>query len=774
MQRFDLLTDKDKYLLSVKMPFSKSTYYDKVCLKNILYDAGEGETQMNYEELSISGFINEVKEVSSGPHPRKFCFLLGAGASISSGIKSEQELVNIWDRELEERNAKEHLKWKKALKITEENKYSFYSRFYEERFRRHPADGYNFLEKLMEHAKPSVGYVMLSYLLTKTKHNVVITTNFDHLTEDAVNYYAQIIPLVVGHESLAHYVNRQINRPTVIKIHRDLLFDPKNRTDELEELHENWKKALGEIFSEYHPIFIGYAGNDNSLMNFLLENSDRFREDEWSFPYWMLYGKEEADEKVLNFLTNAGGYLIRHNGFDEVMYLLGAAFSYKLQSREDFLGDAEKRYLELSNAIDKFTESSMKQQEGNQINKTGEEQEENQTCEAGEEQKETMALEQAIEEVTSQTEQQRLYRQVVFLHNNGRYNEAWELEKRLVEMDPANSRYYYSLGVTLHELMYYEKAEREKRKAVELEPSNAGYHDSLGITLHEMKRYEEAEEEKRKATVLEPTNARYHEDLGITLHVLDRCEEAVKEKRKAVELEPMNAKYHDSLSVTLHKTERFEEAEEETRKAIALEPMNAFYHDSLSATLHKMGRHKEAEEEARKAIELDPLKARYYNRLGVTLHEMDRLEEAEKEKRKAVELEPENAMYHDSLGITLHGLGHYEEAKKETEKAIELAPQIAGYYNSLGVTLHEMERYEEAEEAIRKAIELAPLAAQYYNSLGITLYEMERYEEAKKAISRAIELEPGDEEYSHNLDIVLIATNKGNTNENNTLRRPAP
>ena len=31
---------------------------------------------MGYDELSLKGFIEEIKEVSSGPHPRKFCFVL--------------------------------------------------------------------------------------------------------------------------------------------------------------------------------------------------------------------------------------------------------------------------------------------------------------------------------------------------------------------------------------------------------------------------------------------------------------------------------------------------------------------------------------------------------------------------------------------------------------------------------------------------------------------------------------------------------------------------
>ncbi len=47
---------------------------------------------MAYTALSKKDFVNEIKEVSSGPHPRKFCFVLGAGASRTSGIKSGQEL----------------------------------------------------------------------------------------------------------------------------------------------------------------------------------------------------------------------------------------------------------------------------------------------------------------------------------------------------------------------------------------------------------------------------------------------------------------------------------------------------------------------------------------------------------------------------------------------------------------------------------------------------------------------------------------------------------
>ena len=627
---------------------------------------------MRCEELSLSGFIKEMKDVSSGPHPRKFCFVLGAGASKTSGIKSGQELVNIWDRELLERNQEEYLKWKAELKITEDNKYSFYSQYYEKRFKRQPMDGYNFLEKLMEHAKPSTGYYMLSYLLSQTDNNVVITTNFDHLIEDAVNYYTQTIPLVIGHETLSHYVTRQLTRPTIIKIHRDLLFNPANRTDEVEILHDNWKKALNEIFMEYHPIFIGYAGNDNSLMNYLIENSDKFLKGELRFPYWMIYQTEELSGKVLSFLEASEGYFVRHNGFDEVLYLMGAAFDFKMPSKEDFLSDAEKRFQALSNSIDEFTEKLAGGKEnfihenavtGGFANGT--------------------EINQAVQQITGQTELQRMFREALMLDKAGKYNDAISIKQELIKQNPKNARYHYSLGDTLIEAGRYEEALAELQEAVELEPDNGFYRVSVGDLLDELKRYEEALEEKKKAVELEPDKAYYRNRLGSTLVEMGRYEEALKEKKKAVELEPEDAYYHNNLGNILSDLGQKEEAWKEMKKAVELEPEDAYYHNNLGNILSDLGQKEEALKEMKKAVQLEPEHAFYHNSLGNILSDLGQKEEALKEMKKAVELEPEDAYYHNDLGYILSDLGQKEEAWREMKKAVELEPDKLYYQASL-------------------------------------------------------------------------------------------
>lgn len=69
---------------------------------------------MSLDELTQAGLIHEFEDVSAGPHSSKFCFVLGAGASKTSGIKTGQELVDIWEKEMCERNEPAFLKWKSS------------------------------------------------------------------------------------------------------------------------------------------------------------------------------------------------------------------------------------------------------------------------------------------------------------------------------------------------------------------------------------------------------------------------------------------------------------------------------------------------------------------------------------------------------------------------------------------------------------------------------------------------------------------------------------
>lgn len=647
---------------------------------------------MAYQIMTLKGFINEVRMVSQGPHPRKFCFVLGAGASKTSGIKTGEELVEIWERELAERNSRDHEEWKHQLGITEENRGNFYSDYYQRRFPRDNGgryrDGYNYLEQLMDKARPSGGYVHLALIMANTTNNVVVTTNFDHLVEDSLVQYTQKMPMVIGHEKLAPYATEEITRPTVVKIHRDLLLNPINKPDELNKLHNEWVKVLDNLFSHYHPVFIGYAGNDNSVMDFLCNNVDKFNSDQWAFPYWLIYGDQLPEGKVGQFLEDTNGYLISHRGFDQVMVQLSNALGQRLPSEREYIENTQDQYKKLMESVNRLLEEDTTEEDGQGPNDTND----------GPEGPVPPIMGGGIDaEGITDEDEGTLFSQYLAAQAGDEYEKAQEYARYLVEAHPENPSYHYALGVTLHAMKQYKEAAVEKKKAIELEPNGAVYHHSLGITLQKMKRYEEAAAEKRRAVGLEPEDADYHHSLAVTLHGMKRYEEALEERRRAVTLEPENALYHHQLGVTLHDMERYEEAESEKRRAIELEPENAGYHNQLGVTLHAMKRYDEAAEEKRKAIGLEPENAEYHHSLAITLHEIKRYAEAVAEVQKAIELEPENAEYHNGLAITLYEVKWYQEAAVEMRSAIELEPENVEYQKGLAIILRAMGQEEAAE-----------------------------------------------------------------------------
>ncbi len=640
-------------------------------------------------KIPMTELIKDFREMPGESHAQRFCFVLGAGASISSGIKSGQQLVAIWEEYLKSRYGEAHEAWKQKHNITPENRASFYSKYYERRFP-DPNRGYSFMEREMEKASPSGGYAALAYLLCRneSRSNLVLTTNFDHLTEDAVSRQQGVLPLVVGHESLAHYVSyyvkEGIRRPIIVKIHRDLLMEPKNTEDEIETLDPRWEEPLDLVFTNYHPVFIGYAGNDNSLMDYLIGNSDKFKRNAWKLPYWTLYGNEALRGKAKAFMEAAGGFVVPGCDFDELMILLGDELGFKLKTADEVAEAARKEHEEIAKIINEVltkktrSEAAKSAPVKNQASAEDRPDAEESAGPTAPSAAEPARLNDAIGRITGDTDpasRSARFRQAILAHNSGKYAEAEKMMRALLAEDPDNAVYHRNLGVTLYEMRLCNEAEAEHRRALELDPDKAASHRELGLTLHVMKRYDEAEAEKRRALELDPDNAEYHYSLGVTLHAMKRYDEAEAETRRALELGPDNAFYHQQLGVTLYEMKRYDEAEAEHRRALELDPNKAASHRELGLTLHVMKRYNEAEAEYRRALELDPDNALYHNDLGVTLHAMKRYDEAEAEKRRAVELDPDNAKYYDSLAITLRANGKYQEARQAEKKAAELRKQ---------------------------------------------------------------------------------------------------
>ena len=144
--------------------------------------------------LSLETFAKQYASVKRNYSGLKYCFILGAGTSRTSGIPTGSELAKKWLNEIKDFYADDFEEWKNSIKLEDGKEAEKYSDIYDKRFAVDYREGYKFLEEIMEKSSPSFGYSVLAQILDKTDDNIVITTNFDHLIEDAMTMFAHKRP----------------------------------------------------------------------------------------------------------------------------------------------------------------------------------------------------------------------------------------------------------------------------------------------------------------------------------------------------------------------------------------------------------------------------------------------------------------------------------------------------------------------------------------------------------------------------------------------------
>ncbi len=277
-----------------------------------------------------SHLINILKSTSD--HHPNFVVLLGAGSSKTSGVKLAGELISDWRmshykmyRDKDE-DKESHLAKHFWYKTSEE-----YSILFEELYDQ-PSQRREFIESCINDATPSWGYIYLVNLLRKRVFNTVFTTNFDDLLNEACYQFSnEVRPIVCSHDSSISSIRITSNRPKIIKLHGDFLFDNiKNTVRELETLEQNTQDKFKQYASEFGFIVIGYSGNDRSIMDTF---NTLLRFDQY-FPhgiYWCVRRGSEISKNVELLSRFPKFHIVEIDGFDEFFAELNNELSLPLQ-----------------------------------------------------------------------------------------------------------------------------------------------------------------------------------------------------------------------------------------------------------------------------------------------------------------------------------------------------------------------------------------------------------------------------------------------------------
>ncbi|WP_345885882.1 SIR2 family protein [Shewanella algae] len=315
---------------------------------------------LDHKRRHIKDLIEYIKTRSDNRTPN-YNVLIGAGASVTSGISSGADLVEKWRAELfescsgekyeNEKKAREYLLMKESHWYSESNEYSS---LFEKKFDL-PSQRRTFVENEIDGKEPSIGYAYLTSLMDNPKDrffSTVFTTNFDDLLNEAFYHFSNVRPQLCAHDSSVKSIAINSSRPAIIKLHGDYLFDDiKSTQRETESLEANMRNKFIEFSKNFGLIVVGYSGHDRSIMDvisMLLKSEDYFKKG----IYWCVRKGSKISSELRKLLWKDGVYFVEVEGFDELFAEIHSELVGPLTLKNSFY-DSKRELI-----IDKFTKDS--------------------------------------------------------------------------------------------------------------------------------------------------------------------------------------------------------------------------------------------------------------------------------------------------------------------------------------------------------------------------------------------------------------------------------
>jgi tetratricopeptide (TPR) repeat protein len=221
----------------------------------------------------------------------------------------------------------------------------------------------------------------------------------------------------------------------------------------------------------------------------------------------------------------------------------------------------------------------------------------------------------------------------------GRYEEAVDTYKRVVELNPREQNGYYSLGLAYYRTGMKEKSVECFRKAICIKPDSYRSYYNLAVVLEEMNQEDEAASIFRKVTELAPDFVDAYNNLGILLSTTGRHAEAVRVYLKGIERNPDDYSLYFNMGITLSEQGKCHEASEAFRNALKLKPDEHEIYCHLGMALTGLRRYDEAVEAYKTALRGNTSKGEVLYNLSSVYALLRKHDIAIESLRKAMEID---------------------------------------------------------------------------------------------------------------------------------------
>ena len=283
--------------------------------------------------LPYDAFLRSIKQNIDNEH----VFLLGAGASVSSGVKPAEDCIWEWKKDIfvsKNPNLANQYKEYKAEAVRnsiqrwldnegcypplhDPDEYSKYALI------AYPIDDVRkkYFKNICRGKEPFIGYKLLCLLAQFGMIRSVFTTNFDGLIIKAA-YQTGLTPIEITLD-IAERIHRPASRNDLlcVALHGDFKYGPlKNTNIELDAQNETFVDALSHHIYDKNLIVSGYSGRDRSLMDALKR---AYAKKGSGLLFWCGYGHEikpEVEELLLKAReTGRHAFFVPTDGFDSTL-----------------------------------------------------------------------------------------------------------------------------------------------------------------------------------------------------------------------------------------------------------------------------------------------------------------------------------------------------------------------------------------------------------------------------------------------------------------------
>lgn len=312
------------------------------------------------QQLQLDEFLRSLKQNIDMPHS----LLLGAGASIESGVQSATECIWYWKKEIylsqnpgaigNYSNSKLEIvrqviqKWIDSQKgypaLNSDEEYSFFA----EKAYPLAEDRRKYFQHMVSTHDPSLGYHIISMLAKKNIIKCVWTTNFDGLMAKCAHQYTPLVPIEITSETSERVYRNDVDQELLcIALHGDYKYGSlKNTENELDTQDGELEKALRHQLQNRDLIVIGYSGRDLSLMRAL---EKVYSEKGAGRLFWCGYGSHpsSAVSKLIDDANTNGrsAYYIPTEGFDSTLFSIAR---HCMSDDKTFLTDLDTVRKQLS------------------------------------------------------------------------------------------------------------------------------------------------------------------------------------------------------------------------------------------------------------------------------------------------------------------------------------------------------------------------------------------------------------------------------------------